>query len=466
VKPKILVVGDLIIDHYLWGESNRISPEAPVVIVDVKKEEFLLGGAGNVVKNLLALGCEVGVISVVGDDEWGEWIEEKLRKIGVGFLRLFREKGRKTSKKTRVLSANQQIVRFDKESTHTASSLLQQSLIKECQKIVHKFDMVLLSDYAKGVLSHFVTQEIIKLFSKKTLIDPKGEDYSKYRGAFLITPNKKEASLACKMKIKDEETLKTCGEFLKNKFEIENVVITLSEEGMAIFEKRMQKIPTAAKEVYDVTGAGDTVLAALGYKLAKGSGLKEAAEFANFAAGVVVSKIGAATATLAEIEEYKRALHKESTSELIKSFEEIEKISKEAKLKGKKVVFTNGCFDLLHIGHIKYLQKAKSFGDMLIVGLNSDKSVKRLKGQTRPIMPQEDRAYLLASLEMVDYVVIFEEDTPYKLISKVKPDVLVKGGDYEEKEIVGRDIAKRVEVVEFVPNKSTSAIIEKIKGLR
>jgi len=465
LPPKILVVGDLMIDHYLWGECERISPEAPVQVVDVKNESFVLGGAGNVLNNLKALGARVSVASVVGDDENSRWLEKRLEERDIKKLVLVKEKGRLTSKKSRVIATGHQIVRFDKESREDINKESEAKILEALKENIDDYDLILLSDYGKGVLTLTLTQNIIGLAKDKipVFIDPKGKDYSKYRGADLITPNKKEASIASGIEIKDDETLKKAGFYLKEKFNLKNVIITLSEEGMAIFEKNMIKIPTAAREVYDVTGAGDTVLSALGFAVASKKSLKEAAYFANLAAGVVVGKVGAATATIEEIEEHESSLHKSSSDEHIKSFDEIEKIVKFLKEKNKKIVFTNGCFDILHIGHVKYLQKAKKLGDVLIVGLNSDDSVRRLKGKDRPVNPEYDRAYLLAALEAVDYVVIFNEDTPYELIKIVKPDILVKGADYKGKEVVGSDIAKEVKLIEFVEGKSTTKIIEKVR---
>ncbi len=462
-NPDILVIGDLMVDHYLWGSSERISPEAPVLIVDVENESKSLGGAGNVINNLLSFGSNVGVLSVIGDDETGEFIKETLLKKGVRDEGIFIEKGRKTSKKSRVVALHQQIVRVDKESRNDIDEKLQKKILERFSQIVKNYDAVLLSDYGKGVLTKTLTEEIIKEANKrgkKVFVDPKGDDYSKYKGAFLITPNKKEASLAAKIDIKDEESLKEAGFKLKRELDLDYAVITLSEEGMAIFSEDMIKIPTLAKEVYDVTGAGDTVLAAFGYAISCGFDIKESAYFANSAAAVVVGKIGSATATIEEVISYGHALHKCDSGEKIVSKENILNILKNHQ--DKKVVFTNGCFDILHTGHVKYLQKAKSFGDILIIGLNSDDSVKRLKGEGRPINGFEDRAYLLSALECVDFVVGFEEDTPYELIKAIKPDILVKGADYKDKEVVGSDIAKEVRLVEFVEGKSTTNIINKV----
>jgi len=462
MKPNILVIGDLMIDHYLFGKVERISPEAPVQVVEIEKEKMLLGGAGNVINNLLALGAKVCVASVIGDDENGEWIKNRLLSKAIDLNNLVYQKGRHTSKKTRVISSNQQIVRFDKESKDDISKESEEKLLSSMSQ---EYDLILLSDYAKGVLTNSLTKKIIAYANIKNIpvfIDPKGSDYSKYLGATLITPNKKEAELATGIKITNDETLKKAGTELKEKYDLKSVIITLGENGMAIFEDEMIKIPTVAKEVYDVTGAGDTVISALGYAMSNGKSLKEAAKFANYAAGVVVGKVGSATATISEIEEYKKSLHQESTEDFIKDFESISLIVKNLKQKEQTIVFTNGCFDILHLGHVKYLESAKKMGDILIVGLNSDDSVKRLKGKTRPINTQYDRAYLLAALECVDYVVIFDEDTPYELIKIIQPDILVKGGDYRYKNVVGSDIAKEVRFVDFVDGKSTTSIIRMI----
>ncbi len=462
-NPNILVIGDLMVDHYLWGSSERISPEAPVLIVDIEKESKTLGGAGNVVNNLLTFGSKVGVLSVIGDDEAGEFIKRTLLEKGVKDEGIFIKKGRKTSKKSRVVALHQQIVRVDKESKDDIDEELQENILTRFVEIVNDYDAVLLSDYGKGVLTKALTKNLIKEANKKdkkVFVDPKGEDYSKYSGAFLITPNKKEASLASKIAIKDDESLKKAGFKLKKELDLDYAVITLSEEGMAIFGEEMIKIPTLAKEVYDVTGAGDTVLAAFGYAISCGFDIKESAHFANSAAAVVVGKVGSATATIEEVISYGHTLHKCDSSEKIVSKKDILNILKNHK--DKKVVFTNGCFDILHTGHVKYLQKAKSFGDILIIGLNSDDSVRRLKGESRPINRFEDRAYLLSALECVDFVVGFEEDTPYKLIKSIKPDILVKGADYKDKEVVGSDIAEEVRLVDFVEGKSTTNIIENV----
>jgi D-beta-D-heptose 7-phosphate kinase/D-beta-D-heptose 1-phosphate adenosyltransferase len=466
-RPNILVVGDLMIDEYLWGKCNRISPEAPVQVVDIQNQSTLLGGAGNVINNLVTYGANVDVASVIGDDEIADELIGMLNDLNIDSTHIIKDDNRKTSKKSRIVATNQQILRFDKESKSYIDDSSANSLYDSIKKDISKYDVILLSDYAKGVLTNRLINNIITLAKDnniKVLVDPKGSDFSKYSGAYLLTPNKKEASLATGIEIDSEESLVKAIKKLKDDVSLDYSVITLSEDGMAIFDDKLTKIPTQAKEVFDVTGAGDTVLASLGFGLANGLDIYESTRFANYAAAVVVSKIGSATATLNEIDEYISSIHKSSSDSHIKSFNQIEKISQKYKDSDKKVVFTNGCFDILHIGHVKYLEIAKSFGDVLILGLNSDSSVKRLKGESRPINSEYDRAYILAALECVDYVVVFEEDTPYELIKAVKPNILVKGGDYEGKEVVGSDIADELRLVEFVDGKSTTNIIKKINS--
>ncbi|MDD3008318.1 MAG: D-glycero-beta-D-manno-heptose-7-phosphate kinase [Arcobacter sp.] len=466
-KPNILVIGDLMIDHYLWGSCDRISPEAPVQVVNVKKESSVLGGAGNVINNLFALGAKVDVISVMGDDAVANELKSLLEKIEVSSSNLIVEENRKTSKKSRLIASQQQVLRYDMESINDISEQSSNKILENLKVNIKKYDSIILSDYGKGVLTTNLTKEIIKIANEnkvKVLVDPKGKDYSKYKGSYTLTPNKKEAMEATNIDIKDEKSLVKALEDLKQKCDLEVSLITLSENGIAILKDELIVKPTVAREVYDVTGAGDTVIASIAFALGNDLNIEEAISFANLAAGVVVGKIGSATATLDEIYEYESSLHKSSSTSHIKTFQEIEKLAYKFHELGKKVVFTNGCFDILHAGHVKYLEVAKSYGDVLIVGVNADSSVRKLKGPTRPINNQDDRAYILASLESVDYVVIFEEETPYELIKLVKPHTLVKGGDYEGKDVVGQDIANELKLVQFVDGKSTTNTIKRIQN--
>ena len=463
--PHILVIGDLMIDHYLWGGCERISPEAPVQVVDIARETTVLGGAGNVINNLVTLGARVSVAGVIGDDENGVELKAMLSSLGASCEGLIVQAGRKTSKKSRIIASNQQILRYDKESKDSVESQSAQKVIAYVESAVEQCDMVILSDYGKGVITDAVAQGIIasaKAKGKKVLVDPKGTDYNKYSGAYLLTPNKKEASEATGIVIKDDDSLRAALLSLKATCDLQCSMITLSEDGIAIYDDSMRRYPTVAKEVFDVTGAGDTVIASLSFALSCGLSIDEAAPFANHAAAVVVGKIGSATVTLDEIETYESSLHQSTSDAHIKSQTEIVTITERLKREGKRVVFTNGCFDILHVGHVKYLQEAKSYGDVLIVGLNSDSSVRELKGPTRPVNPENDRAYILAALESVDYVVMFSDETPYALIKSIAPDILVKGGDYEGKSVVGAEFSGELRLVQFVDGKSTTATITRI----
>jgi len=463
--PKLLVLGDLMIDHYLWGSCERISPEAPVQVINVSNESSILGGAGNVVNNLQRFGAKVDLISVIGNCEASNELKILLKNIGVSTKYLAKQNDRITAKKSRIISSQQQVVRFDRESTEDINLESQNTIIKTFTSIVKDYDAILISDYGKGIFTYNLTQSLItiaKKYNKKVLIDPKGIDYLKYKGAYLLTPNKKEASEASKINILDDRSLIEAITLLKSSCNLDVSLITLSENGVAIYDDNFRVHPTAAREVFDVTGAGDTVLASLGFSIACGLKIDQAVEFSNLAAGVVVGKIGSATASLNEIIEYESSINKSTSDKHIKTLDEITSLIKDLKIRDKKIVFTNGCFDLLHAGHISFLETAKSFGDILILGLNSDRSVTALKGKERPINIQEDRAYILAALEVVDYVVIFDEDTPYTLIKAIKPHTLVKGGDYKGKQVIGQDVADELKLVKFVDGKSSTQTIEKI----
>jgi D-beta-D-heptose 7-phosphate kinase / D-beta-D-heptose 1-phosphate adenosyltransferase len=465
--PAILVIGDLIVDHYLWGSCDRISPEAPVPVTKIDSETTILGGAGNVVNNLYQLGSKVDILSVIGDSSASKELIKLLENININTEFLIKQKNWVTSKKSRVVAANQQVTRFDSESNDEIDDQSKQSILSCFKRIIHNYDIILLSDYGKGILTNELTKLLIEIAShnrKKILADPKGLDYSKYKGAFLLTPNKKEASEATLIDIKDNKSLTQAISKLKNQCDLDYSIITLSDQGVAIFDNELRIHPTVAKEVFDVTGAGDTILASLGFALACNKNIDEAIKFANLASGVVVGKVGSATATLNEIIEYESSLNKSNSFTHIKTKNEISSIIKELRSKNKKIVFTNGCFDILHVGHVKYLEQAKSYGDILILGLNSDNSITRIKGKGRPINSQDDRAYILASLEVIDYLVIFDEDTPIELIKLIKPDTLVKGADYKGEEVVGENVAKELKLVDYIDGKSTSSTISRIKN--
>ncbi|WP_297193293.1 D-glycero-beta-D-manno-heptose-7-phosphate kinase [uncultured Campylobacter sp.] len=447
--PKILIIGDLMIDNYIYCDCNRASPEAPVLVMNSKKQEQRLGGAANVYANLKALGANVSALSVVGDDENGKFLKKELNG------KILLEKGRISSLKTRILSQAQQILRLDNETVKDTK--LENELLDEFYNLVKDSEAIILSDYGKGVLTDKVCKNVIKKANElkiPVLVDPKGKDYSKYKGASLLTPNKKEALEALKFSDLNGENLEKALIKLKKDFSLKYSMITLSEDGIAFLDDKVHIIPTKAREVFDVTGAGDSVISILAFCMALNLPMIKACELANKAAAVVVSKLGSATVSFEEIRKFERA----NFEDKIKNKEELASILKNR----KNIVFTNGCFDILHFGHIQYLEKARTLGDLLVVGLNSDKSVKKLKGDKRPINSQFHRACLLASLYFVDFVVIFDEDTPYELIKALKPDILVKGADYTGKEVVGSDLVKKVELIKFEDGFSTTSLINKI----
>lgn len=467
---RALVIGDLMLDEYLWGRADRISPEAPVQVVDVMREDLRLGGAGNVVNNLVALGCKVSVCSVIGADDNGTLLTQVFTGMGVDLDGLFEDPDRRTGKKTRVMAAHQQIVRIDRESKDALKPFFENLLISYLQDNVRDFNVLVVSDYLKGVLTTRVLDSVVALGKDAgipVVVDPKGNDYSKYRGATILTPNRKEAEQASGISINDEATLNQAAARLLERLDLSALLITRSEAGMSLFRSALDPlhIPTVAREVYDVTGAGDTVLATLSLGLAAGLSLDDCAKLANTAAGIVVGKLGTSTLKPAEILDEIGREHRDSNNK-IKNLDVLTEIIAAEKSRGKKIVFTNGCFDLLHVGHVKYLQKARSFGDILVLGLNSDASIKRLKGEKRPLIAEEERAHILAALDCIDFVVVFDEDTPLNLIESLKPSILVKGGDYTLDGVVGREAVEadggRVELVQFVDGKSTTNIIEKI----
>jgi D-beta-D-heptose 7-phosphate kinase/D-beta-D-heptose 1-phosphate adenosyltransferase len=467
---RCLVVGDLMLDEYLWGKTERISPEAPVQVVDVLREELRLGGAGNVVNNLVALGAQVAVCSVVGEDANGAALLEDFSRRNVSAEAVFRDPLRRTSRKTRVVASNQQIVRIDRESREALTTDMEEQVCAWIASQADRFNVILVSDYLKGVLTPRVIETIVAAAADKkipVLVDPKGTDFSRYRGATLLTPNRKEAEAASGLAIRDSASLEQAAGLIMEKAGLEHLLITRSEEGMSLFSRSAEvvHIPTVAREVFDVSGAGDTVLASLAVGVAAGLNMGEAARLANIAAGIAVGKLGTSTVSPDEIINDVALSHSDSDSK-IKNLDTLTAIIATEKGRGKTVVFTNGCFDLLHAGHVKYLQKARNLGDLLIMGLNSDASVRRLKGDKRPLIDEEERAHLLAALNCIDYVVLFDQDTPLELITALKPHILVKGGDYTPESVVGKEVVEsyggRVELITFVDGKSTTNIIERI----
>ena len=467
---RCLVIGDLMLDEYLWGKAERISPEAPVQVVDVVREELRLGGAGNVANNLASLGAQVTVCSVIGEDDNGRALLECFGQKGLAGDALFSDPTRRTSRKTRVVAAHQQIVRIDRETREALSPEMEDRVCDWITEHAGRFGVVLLSDYLKGVLTPRVIETVVaavKCGQVPVLADPKGIDYSRYHGASILTPNRKEAEAASGVAIRDLDSLNRAATVIMETAGLAHLLITRSEEGMSLFSRDAEPlhIPTVAREVFDVSGAGDTVLASLAIGMAAGLGMAEAARLANIAAGIAVGKLGTSTVSPQEIVNAVAMTHSDSDSK-IKNRDVLAALVATEKGRGKQVVFTNGCFDLLHAGHVKYLQKARRLGDLLILGLNSDASVRRLKGDKRPLISEEERAHILAALDCIDYVVLFDEDTPLELITLLRPHILAKGGDYTPDAVVGKELVEsyggRVELVTFVDGKSTTNIIKRV----
>lgn len=467
----VLVIGDLMLDRYLVGEVERISPEAPVPVVLIKQQNERIGGAGNVAANLAQLGVHTRIAGCVGKDSEATSLIAMMNEMGITTSGVLQTEHRPTTAKTRILGGHQQMMRLDQESheTLTATELQQlQQLIE--QQLADKPALVILSDYAKGVLSNSLCGSVIKQCRQMNipvLVDPKGQDYSKYKGATALTPNKRETAEACRVDPKNTTAILQAAAILRKSLDLEFFAVTRGEEGISLIDAHnMLHIPATAKQVFDVSGAGDTVIATLAAGLINGLNHHEAFQLANIAAGVVVGKVGTAPITredlLHELISQDTAEQADKVCDLFNLQARVERW----KSVGLTVVFTNGCFDLLHAGHVTYLEAARKTGDRLVLGLNTDRSVSALKGPSRPVIHEQDRARVLAALAAVDAVILFDEDTPLQLINAIQPDVIVKGSDYSEDQVVGASEVKswggKVKLIPIVPGRSTSGIIEKL----
>ncbi|MFC2001655.1 bifunctional D-glycero-beta-D-manno-heptose-7-phosphate kinase/D-glycero-beta-D-manno-heptose 1-phosphate adenylyltransferase HldE [Chloroflexota bacterium] len=474
-EAKVLVIGDVMLDEHIWSKVNRISPEAPVPVAEVTSKTYAPGGAGNVASNIRALGGNVKLLGIVGTDDNAEKLREVLETRGIETDLLIGDSGRPTTFKSRVIAHGQQVVRVDYEQKKPLSAQIEARILEAVNLKLREVDAVLISDYAKGIITAEISEKVIaaaRALGKIVSIDPKGSDYNKYRGATIVTPNRREAEAITGMLIVNEKDVVAAGRRLLDNLKLEYVLITRGEDGMSLVGKDdlVTHIPAVTTEVYDVTGAGDTVVATLTLALAAGISIGDAVRLANWAAGVVVRKVGTATATSEEMEQAIGYDTGTGSNRKIVSLHELRDKVKDLREKGAKTVFTNGCFDLLHLGHVKYLQEAKSLGDVLIVGINSDDSAREIKGKSRPLIPEKERAQIVAALESVDFVVVFSETTPEKLIEVLKPDVQVKGGDYRGKKLPEAELVNsyggKVVIVSEVAGKSTSGLIERIKRLR
>jgi D-beta-D-heptose 7-phosphate kinase/D-beta-D-heptose 1-phosphate adenosyltransferase len=472
-QARVLCIGDVMLDRFVYGQVDRVSPEAPIPVVTVDHEVAFLGGAGNVVRNLVALDAETCFISVIGDDPAAREVTQLVGAETRLEPHLLIEPRRRTTIKTRFVAASQQLLRADRETVAPISAPLRAQLVRRAEEALGDYPVLVLSDYGKGVLGPETAEALIAAARAKgvqVVIDPKGRDYARYRGATLLTPNRRELAEASGMPSATDDEVVAAGRALIAKCDVGALLVTRSQDGMTLIERDgpVTHLAAEAREVFDVSGAGDTVIAAMAAALGGGIPLVQACMIANVAAGIVVGKIGTAITHAAEIVtalQTQDLVHGESKVMALPAA--LDQIAA-WRTKGLKIGFTNGCFDLLHPGHVSLLAQARAQCDRLIVGLNSDASVKRLKGATRPIQAETARAVVLASLTHVDAVVLFADDTPIGLIEAIRPDVLVKGADYKLDEVVGGDIVQRhggrVYLAKLAPGHSTTDTIARIAG--
>ncbi|MDF2180037.1 bifunctional D-glycero-beta-D-manno-heptose-7-phosphate kinase/D-glycero-beta-D-manno-heptose 1-phosphate adenylyltransferase HldE [Aliiglaciecola sp. CAU 1673] len=463
-RARVLVVGDIMLDRYWSGSTGRISPEAPVPVVRIQHDEERPGGAANVALNLAALGVNVTLVGMTGNDAAADSLNQKLEAVGIG-CHFVRMAGMDTITKLRVLSRNQQLIRLDFEQSFAKAD--KQALQAKVTALMDQHDLLLLSDYDKGCLSD--VQALIhtaRAAGKSVVVDPKGSDFHKYRGASLLTPNMAEFTQIAG-DCEDEQSLVTKAEKMMADLGLQALLVTRSEQGMTLLQPGQGELhlPAKAKEVFDVTGAGDTVIATLAGAVASGEDWPQACMLANAAAGIVVGKLGTSSVSLSELT---LAISQEQNiGRGVMSEQQIKIAVEAAKLRGEKVVMTNGCFDILHAGHVSYLENARKLGDRLIVAVNDDASVRRLKGPGRPVNNTDRRMSVLAALASVDWVFAFSEDTPERVISEILPDILVKGGDYKPEEIAGSKQVwangGEVMVLNFEDGISTTRIIERLR---
>lgn len=467
---RILVAGDFMLDEYIWGQVERISPEAPVVVVNVQRESRVLGGAGNVVNNLVGLGAKVAVLGLVGEDAAGAALAAELRRLGVDTAGLAVDGRRQTTRKTRVIGGNQQVVRIDRENRQPASAGFVQDLQSRLAALLPDLDGIILSDYGKGVLTDAVAAALIAAGRQRGLpvvVDPKGRDYRRYRRASIITPNRREAAEAVGYPLTGREEVIRAGRDLMRLCETDAMLITLGPEGMVLVphQGQPQEIAAQAREVFDVSGAGDTVVAVMALGLAHWHDPLLAARLATLAAGIVVGKVGTAPVLASELAAALQATGGPRPEKIV-TLAELRLLAPRLQAQGKRLVFTNGCFDLLHWGHIKFLDQSRQLGDILIVALDSDDSVRRVKGPCRPVIPQGQRLRMLAALEAVDYVTVFASEQLAAILTELKPEVLTKGSNYPADEVKGREVVTgyggRVVIIPITDPVSITGLIRQI----
>jgi D-beta-D-heptose 7-phosphate kinase/D-beta-D-heptose 1-phosphate adenosyltransferase len=467
----IIIIGDVMLDQYFWGDVDRISPEAPVPVVKVNKKTMSLGGAGNVAMNLNGLHCGHRLIGLRGVDDNGDHLTGILDKEGIDHS-LSTIQTHPTTTKTRILGQGQQLIRLDEERNLGIDRQAVATLLTILDDHVEDAAGVIISDYGKGIFNSDTAQRIIRrcrALNIPVFVDPKGHDWERYQGATCITPNTAEFHLVAPFDEYDESALEKQAKKVIEQLNLQNILMTRGARGMSLFSADCAAvhISTEAQEVFDVSGAGDTVIATLTAAFCSGMGMQQAASLANTAAGVVVGKIGTKPILNTELTQALSQRAFKGAAECV-GFDQAADMVKAWRKDGRRVVFTNGCFDILHVGHIKLLQAAAAQGDRLVVGLNSDQSVKRLKGDSRPVVPEKERCTLLSHIKGVDLVVQFDEETPLELIRRLVPDVLVKGGDYTPETVVGRDVVEqaggKVVIVPLVGGVSTTKVIDSMRG--
>ena len=472
-RGHVLVVGDLMLDSYIWGEVGRVSPEAPVPVVRVVRRTANPGGAGNVMLNLAGLGLRVSAAGWVGGDGSGDRLVDVLGAAGVDTRAVSRWDDRPTVTKTRVVGGHQQVVRVDEEDLRPIPTPCTERFLSAVAGLFRDgLDAVVLSDYSKGTLTPEVCGALIAEANRRgvpVLVDPKGRDFRKYAGATVLTPNRAELETATGLPASDDASIEQAGNRLRGQLSVGSLVVTRSEQGISVLDASgVRHFPARAREVFDVSGAGDTVISVLAAGMVAGLSLDASIHLANLAAGVVVGKVGTVPIRADELAAALRAEDSLGQSDKVCDLRAARERVAAWRSRGERVVFTNGCYDLLHVGHVTLLEKAGAEGDRLVIGLNSDASVRGLKGESRPVIPQDDRARILAAMRCVDAVVVFDEETPLRLIEALRPDVLVKGGDYSEDQVVGADLVRSwggdVVLIPVVPGRSTTRIVSLLRG--
>jgi D-beta-D-heptose 7-phosphate kinase/D-beta-D-heptose 1-phosphate adenosyltransferase len=468
---RVLVLGDVMLDRFVYGSVERISPEAPIPVLSVERMLDMPGGAANVARNVAALGARTMLLGVTGEDAAGEALRAQLAASPTIEARLVTDPSRPSSLKTRYVADGQQVMRADRESRAALGPDVERRLLASLRACVDEVQVVVLSDYGKGVLSDSVTRAAIELAraaGKTIVVDPKSRDFARYRGATVLTPNRLELQQACGQDCVTDDEITTQARRLLDQGICEVLVVTRGKDGMSVIGRDAPAVhlPTAARQVFDVSGAGDTVVAALALALAAGGAVAEAAQLANIAAGIVVGKRGTATVTTGEIIALMTPADGRTDPQKIFALDSVLQLARHWREQGLKIAFANGCFDLLHPGHISLLEQARRSADRLIVGLNADLSIRRLKGPNRPVQGEVARATVLAAIKSVDAVVIFTEDTPIHLIETLEPDVLVKGADYALENVVGADLVLarggKVVLAELLSGHSTTETVRRV----